>query len=101
MRAFLIACLAVVLLAGSGLVTLNMFQRTSAAAYSTDGARINPKWSWRNLLRRSAPAVSESMNVAALQGGPMSEQDECATETALAWLFVDFGDSPNDAPACR
>src|ERR1700674_3514953 len=100
MRAFLIAYLAVIFLGMGGLITLNSFQRTAAAAYSTDGARINPKWSWRNILRRSTPAVSENMNVASLQG-TMGEQDECAEATALGWLFVDFGNSPNDAPACH
>ena len=100
MRAFLIACLAVIFLGMGGLITLNSFQRSAAAAYSTDGARINPKWSWRNLLRRPVPSVSQSMNVASLQG-TMAEQSECAQATALAWLFVDFGNSPNEAPGCN
>jgi hypothetical protein len=39
------------------------------------------------------------MNVASLQG-TMAEQDGCAQATALAWLFVDFGNSPNEAPGC-
>jgi hypothetical protein len=100
MRAFLIAYLAVIFLGMGGLITLNSFQRSAAAAYSTDGARINPKWSWRNLLRRPVPSVSQSMNVASLQG-TMAEQSECAQATALAWLFVDFGNSPNEAPGCN
>jgi hypothetical protein len=99
MRAFIVACLAVIVIGVGGLFTLNSFQRPAATAYSTDGARINPKWSWRNMLRRAVPSVSQSVNTASLQG-TMAEQDECATATALAWLFVDFGNSPNDAPGC-
>ena len=99
MRAFLVACLAVIVIGVGGLITLNSFQRSAASAYSTDGARINQKWSWRNLIRRSVPSVSQSMNVASLLG-TMAEQDECAQATALAWLFVDFSNSPNEAPGC-
>lgn len=100
MRAFVVACLAVLIIGVGSLFTLNSFQRPAAAAYSTDGARINPKWSWRNLLRRKPPSASQGVNVAGLQGGPGGEQDDCAQETALAWLFVDFGSSPNEAPGC-
>ena len=100
MRAFLVACLAVIVIGVGSIVALSSFQRSAAAAYSTDGARINPKWSWRNLVRRSVPSVSQSMNVASLQGAT-GEQDECAQATALAWLFVDFGSSPNEAPGCN
>ncbi len=99
MRAFVVACLAVLIIGVGSLFTLNSFQRPAAAAYSTDGARINAKWSWRNVLRRKMPAVSQGVNVAGLQG-TMAEQDECAQATALAWLFVDFGSSPNEAPGC-
>src|ERR1700686_4973337 len=99
MRAFLIACLAVIFLGMGGLITLNSFQRSAASAYSTDGARINQKWSWRNLIRRSVPSVCRSRKMPSLQG-TMAEQDECAQATALAWLFVDFSNSPNEAPGC-
>lgn len=99
MRAFLVACLAVIVIGVGGLITLNSFQRPAGVAYSTDGTRVNPKWSWRNLVQRSMPSVSQSMHVASLQG-TMGEQDECAQATALAWLFVDFGNSPNEAPGC-
>ena len=44
MRVFLIAVLATVILAVGSIFALNTAQRTAAAAYTTEGARINPAW---------------------------------------------------------
>ncbi len=102
MRVFLAAVLAAIILAFGALFALNTAQRTSAAAYSTEGARINPAWSWRQVLRRSvnqaavgqkmAPGARVSPSSMAIEGGNESA-DACEQASALRWLFVDFGDS--------
>ena len=50
MRVFLASCLAIILIAVSAIFVLNTAQRTAAAAYSTDGARIDPRWTLRRVL---------------------------------------------------
>jgi hypothetical protein len=40
MRAFIAACLAIVVIAGAGYYATNMIQVTSTAAYTSTGARI-------------------------------------------------------------
>ena len=41
MRVFLVACLAIVILAVGGYLSVNAMQRLSGVAYTTEGARIN------------------------------------------------------------
>lgn len=98
MRAFLASCLAIIILAVGALVILNTVQRTAAAAYSTDGARINPRWTLRRVMTHETPAAGQ-----ALRPGQMAvtgESGECEAASAFAWLAVDFG-SGNDNPGCR
>jgi hypothetical protein len=40
MRAFIAACIAIVVIAGAGYYATNMIQVTSTAAYTSTGARI-------------------------------------------------------------
>lgn len=40
MRAFLAACVAIIVIAGAGYYATNMIQVTSTTAYTTTGARI-------------------------------------------------------------
>ena len=42
MRAFLVACLAIVIVGTGGYYGLNTIQQPTGVAYSTDGARISP-----------------------------------------------------------
>ena len=100
MRVFLAAVLSAVVLAFIALLALNTTQRTAAAAYTTEGARINPTWSWRNVIRRKVDqtAVGQRMSPGAgvnPSGMQVEESAEHACEQAgaLSWLFVDFGES--------
>jgi hypothetical protein len=99
MRVFLAAVLTAFILAFVALLALNTTQRTAAAAYTTEGARINLAWSWRTVLRRSTnqAAVGQRMspgsgvNPAQMQLDPDASPDyTCQQTSALQWLFVDF-----------
>ena len=54
MRAFLAACVVAIILAVGGVLALGAAQIPSGVAFSTDGVRIDPSWSWRQIFRRSA-----------------------------------------------
>jgi hypothetical protein len=102
MRVFLASVLAAVVLAAAGLIVLNLTQRSAAVAYSTDGARINPKWGWRTLvtsIKGAKPVVTGGLNTTAMNVAGV-EGDACETAGALHWLFVDFGDVSHDESTC-
>jgi hypothetical protein len=84
MRAFLAACLAIVVIGTGGYFSLNATQQPAGVAYSTAEARINPSWSWRSVL---------SENVV---GDPTANQ--CTGRKASQWIFVDLRD-PNGEPS--
>jgi hypothetical protein len=94
MRVFLISCLAVVVLAVGGFLTLAAVQKPSGVRYTTDGARINPMWSFRQVFSKTKQApktVAMAM--------PSSENvGEEGCEVSNAWLMIlaDFR-SPEDA----
>ncbi|SRR5579883_2594509 len=99
MRAFLAACLAIVVIGGAGYFGLNVLQKPSGVAYATDGARISPRWSWRSVFRpsKAPPAAKTAMTI------PEAEDDmaeECDVRTAWQWIFVDFGDPEGEASVC-
>lgn len=80
MRAFLVACLAIVAVAVGGYYWLGTVQQPSGVAYATDGARINTSWAWRSVL------------------GPGDAQAGCDMRTDWQWIFVDLG-KPGGEPA--
>jgi hypothetical protein len=99
LRAFLAACAVAIILAAGGVLALGALQKPSGVAFSTDGARIDPHWSWRHHFSRSwrnpppatvRPQSSEEMSAARAQLGPQ----EC--EDPSAYLFVDFGEAEED-----
>ena len=107
MRVFLAAVLSAVILAFIALLALNTTQRTAAAAYTTEGARINPTWSWRRVIRRTVDQASVGQRMSPGSGvNPSGMQVEdnvegtCAQATALSWLFVDFGESATGDEGC-
>lgn len=81
MRAFLVACLAFVVIGAGGYYVLNSLQEPSGAAYTASGARIDPDWSWR-LATTTAPAQT------------------CEPRKVSQWFFVDFRDPAGEAEAC-
>ena len=100
MRAFLIACAAVIIIAACGVLALGAFQKSAGLAFSTDGARINPSWSWREVFRTSelsptGPQAPSGQDKGAMPHlGPQS----CKETSAYEFLFIDFGEAhENDA----
>jgi len=101
MRAFLAACIAAIILAACGVFALGAVQRASGAAFSTEGVRIDPSWSWRQMFRRSAgnpaaPSTQSGQDSAAMVHlGPQG----CEETSAYQQIFVDFGES-SESDAC-
>jgi hypothetical protein len=102
MRAFLAACTAAIILAACGVLALGAIQKPAGVAFSTDGARINPHWAWRQVFRRAwrnppqatgRPQSAEELSAARAQLGP----EGCEVADASRWLFVDFGTDESDA----
>ena len=87
-RAFLAACLAIIVLGAGSYFGLNTIQKPSGIAYATDGARIDPQWSWRS----AAPEAG-----AATQGAP---GEGCDMRAAGLWIFIDFGIPRGEPKAC-
>jgi hypothetical protein len=73
MRAFIAACLALIVIGAGGYFGVNAMQQPSGSAYTTDGARIDPKWTSRA---------------------------DCGTRTAWEWFFVDFGKPSGESALC-
>ena len=98
MRAFLVACLAIIIFGAGGYYLLNSAQKPTGAAYTTDGARINPKWAWRPVLRSVNGAETKTaMNT---PGAPSELADECDMRTTWQWVFVDFGTPDGEPKLC-
>jgi hypothetical protein len=99
MRVFLISCLAVVVLAVGAFLTLNAVQKPTGTRFTTEGARINPNWTFRQMFTRAktgpktvAMAVPTSDNVA---------EGECDVSSAWSLILADFSSSPTADPACE
>ena len=102
MRAFLGACLAVILLAACGVLVLGAIQKPSGTAFATDGVRIDPGWSWRQVFRRSAsnqPTPRAQPGQAASGAPTQPGPESCEQTSAYRWLFVDFGET-SESDAC-
>ena len=99
MRVFLVSCLAVVVLALGALVTLYPLQkRASEKAFTTEGARISPTWSARQLFSKpKAPPKTVAMAMPSSEGVP---EDQCAS-SAWTMILADFSSSPTDEAACE
>lgn len=80
MRAFLISCLAAVLIGAGGYFALNSLQEASGGAFTAGSDRIDPGWSWR------AIATTPRM--------------QCNPRESWQWFFVDFGDPAGEAKLC-
>lgn len=99
MRAFLTACLGIIVIGIAGFFSLNTLQEPSGIAYTTGGARISPDWSWRSVLRGNAgPATTGAATKASEATIDMVE--ECKTRTPWQWVFVDFGRPEGEPTTC-
>jgi Tfp pilus assembly protein PilV len=99
MRVFLIACLAAVIFAVGGLFALASVQKPAGVAYATEGTRITPSWSWRQMISRTraAPTNTASMSVSS-SNEAMAE--DCNVTSAWSYILVDFRDSPTADVSC-
>ena len=99
MRVFLVSCLAVVVLALGALVTLYPLQkRASEKAFTTEGARISPTWSARQIFSR--PKAAPKTVAMAMPTSEGVAEDQCAS-TAWTMILADFSSSPTDEVACE
>lgn len=99
MRAFLAACTAAVILAACGVLALGAIQKPAGVAFSTDGVRIDPGWSWRQMFRRSARNPAAAQPQSGQDGAAMAHlgPEGCEETSAYRWILVDFGEaSEND-----
>jgi len=89
-RAFLTACLAIVVIGGGGYFFLGSIQQPSGVAFATSGARINPNWSWRAVSNPTTPG-EPTVKIAV---------GECDMRKTWQWIFVDFGSPDGESAIC-
>ena len=97
MRAFFAACLGIIVIGIAGYFFVNTLQQPSGVAYSTDGARISPQWSWRS--------VSDDVSAGPAATGTAVKTAEaneaCEVRTPWQWIFVDFGKPEGEPSTCK
>ena len=98
MRVFLIACLAVVVLALGAFLSLNAVQKPAGVSYSTEGARISPGWSMRQVFSK-ARAAPNTVAMAVPASDNMAEENCVASAWAL--ILADFSESPTADASCE
>jgi hypothetical protein len=99
MRVFLISCLAVVVVALAALLTLYPLQkRASEKAFTTEGARISPSWSARQIF--SKPKTAPNTVAMAMPASEGMSEAECVS-TAWSMILADFSSSPTDEATCE
>jgi hypothetical protein len=86
MRAYLAACLAIVIIAAAGYFSLGAVQQPAGVAFSTGAVRINPDWTSRAVLSNK------------VAGDPPTHQ--CTPRTASQWFFVDLQDPRGEPDLC-
>ena len=99
MRAFLLACLAVVVIGAGGYFTLASLQQPSGIAFSTDAARINPQWTWRSIFGKPAPS-QPAAGVTPVPPAPSELVEACDPRTATQWIFLDLGTPRGESGLC-
>jgi hypothetical protein len=83
----------------AGYFFLDAMQEPSGLAFSTDGARINPQWSWREAFRSTTgPATNTAMTI---PEAPSELAEDCTVRTANEWIFVDFGTPKGEGETCK
>ena len=99
MRVFLIACLAIVVIAVGAFLTLGAAQKPAGAVYTTDGARISPKWSWRQMIGK--PKAAPQTVAMALPAASGALTDDCDVYSAWSWILADFLSTATTDPTCE
>ena len=99
MRVFLISCVAVVVLAVVAALSLNAVQKPSGTRYTTEGARIHPAWSFRQVF--SKPKKGPQTVAMALPPSDSVAEEGCEVPSAWALIVADFTDSPTSEYLCE
>lgn len=99
MRVFLMSCLAVVILAVGAFLSLNAVQKPAGATYTTEGARINPSWSIRQVF--SKPKAAPKTVAMAMPASEGMSEDGCDVSSAWAMILADFSSSATAEPTCE
>jgi hypothetical protein len=98
MRAFLMACLAIVVIGTGSYFFLDTLQKPSGIAFSTDGARIDPQWAWRSVSRHAGSDESATQTAMNVPEAPSDLAYKCEARSTSQWIFVDLG-TPDGEPA--
>ena len=99
MRVFLVSCLAVVVLALGAVLALNSVQKPTGTRYTTEGARISPAWSVRQVFSR--PKVAPKTVAMAMPTSDNVREEGCEVPSAWALILADFTDSPTAEYLCE
>ena len=99
MRVFVISCLAVVVLAIGAMLALNSVQKPAGVRYTTEGARIHPAWSFRQVF--SKPKKAPQTVAMALPTADNLDVEGCEVPSAWALILADFADSPTAEYLCE
>jgi hypothetical protein len=91
MRAFWVACLAIVAISAGSYFFLSAVQEPTGVAFATDGARIDTSWAWRSLL--SPTSESEP-------GAKTAQAEACDLRKTWQWIFIDFGRRNGESGTC-
>jgi hypothetical protein len=91
MRAFLVACLALVAIGVGGYFFLSAVQEPTGIAFATDETRIDRSWVWRSLLGTSDASETGTETVQA---------EACEKHSTWQWIFIDFGRRDGESGAC-
>jgi hypothetical protein len=100
MRAFLAACLAIVIIGAGSYFALSTLQQPTGVVYTTDGARISTQWSWRAVFRQATTSGSAVKTGKVTPEAPGELADDCNMRTSWQWIFVDFGSPEGEPAAC-
>jgi hypothetical protein len=99
MRVYLIACLAIVVIALGALLTLYPLQkRASQDAFTTEGARITASWSARQIFSR--PKVAPKTVSLAVPTSEYMDANACVS-SAWSMILADFSTTLTDEPVCE
>ena len=98
MRVFLVSCLAIVVLTLGAFLSLSVIQKPAGVRYTTEGARIDPAWSFRQVFSR-AKAAPKTVAMAMPTSEGIAEGD--CVSSAWAMIVADFTDSPTAEPLCE
>jgi hypothetical protein len=99
MRVFLIAVLAVVVLAVGAVLTLNAVQKPAGVRYTTEGARVHPAWSFRQVF--SKPKKAPQTVAMAMPTSDNVDVEGCEVPSAWSLILADFTDSPTADYLCE